>query len=347
MHKQWAGVSGDADGPFQRVTRSFESGPESVSRARSFVAETLESWDVDDVSWTALQLVSELATNAVIHARSAFSVHLVHTEGSIQVGVQDFSPVVPFQRWYSERATTGRGLRLVASLAENWGVESTQDGKTIWFETLPSQELPVRAWEDTQDLELEGLASRFTDFGDSMDDLVLVPQDELLAIHALNLPLQLWAASKQHMEGLLREFELICIARDRDSQEDTPARLLAMVALLTQQYGPGTALRDAPILAALEAGQTHMDHTMIFPIVLVEGTLRMVRELGSLLEESDEYCRQGEHLLTLATPPIIASYRRWYLREVTTQLQDGEATPWVDPEGWEGTKEDLEAAGIR
>jgi hypothetical protein len=49
-----------------------------------------------------------------------------------------------------------------------------------------------------------------------------------------------------------------------------------------------------------------------------------------MLDEVDEFCRQGKHLLTLATPPELVAYRRWYLGEFIAQLAGRPATPWPD-----------------
>jgi anti-sigma regulatory factor (Ser/Thr protein kinase) len=88
---------------------------------------------VDD----AQLLVSELATNAVLHARSAFSVVARAEESGIRVSVRDASPVTPKLRDLSATAPSGRGLHLVAALSADWGVEVTADGKTVWAELQP------------------------------------------------------------------------------------------------------------------------------------------------------------------------------------------------------------------
>jgi hypothetical protein len=56
-----------------------------------------------------------------------------------------------------------------------------------------------------------------------------------------------------------------------------------------------------------------------------------IERLDSVLEEADEFCRQGEHLLTLATPPDLVQFRRWNLREVLSQLDGAPPTPWSGP----------------
>ena len=77
--------------------------------------------------------MSELATNAVIHAQSDFSVVLHACGGGVRIEVCDGSSVAPILRdLTSVVAPSGRGVALVAKLATRWGSESTYEGKTVW-----------------------------------------------------------------------------------------------------------------------------------------------------------------------------------------------------------------------
>ncbi|MDP9441273.1 MAG: hypothetical protein M3P34_03640 [Actinomycetota bacterium] len=49
-----------------------------------------------------------------------------------------------------------------------------------------------------------------------------------------------------------------------------------------------------------------------------------------MLDEPDEFCRSGNQLLTLATPPELLAFRRWYLREFNAQLQGQPPLPWPE-----------------
>jgi anti-sigma regulatory factor (Ser/Thr protein kinase) len=120
------------------VSARFPAERDAPRSARHFVADTLGRWGhtgrmVDD----AQLLVSELATNAVLHARSAFSVVARAEESRIRVSVRDASPVTPKLRDHGAMALSGRGLHLVAALSADWGVEVTADGKTVWAELQP------------------------------------------------------------------------------------------------------------------------------------------------------------------------------------------------------------------
>ena len=114
--------------------------PASVGEARRFVRQALLAWHLDEVVETALLLTSELATNAVLHARSTFAVLVARQGDQVRVDVLDASPVPPVRRHNSLTAATGRGVELVASLSSEWGHTPADrlDGfaKGLWF-TLP------------------------------------------------------------------------------------------------------------------------------------------------------------------------------------------------------------------
>lgn len=127
--------------------------PRASARARGLVQAAFEELDAArgtrtdaDVRDTALLLVSELVTNAVLHTGSRLTVTVRFTRDRVHIGVADRStllPVLPplpsdddvagedLPLWLS--AEGGRGLRLVAALAEDWGVAAAGDGKRVWF----------------------------------------------------------------------------------------------------------------------------------------------------------------------------------------------------------------------
>lgn len=72
-------------------------------------------------------------TNAVLHARSDVEVRLSSSAAEVRVDVVDASLRPPELRTRDEGAMTGRGLALVAELSSKWGVEATEQGKTVWF----------------------------------------------------------------------------------------------------------------------------------------------------------------------------------------------------------------------
>ena len=86
--------------------------------------------EVDDLEL----LVSELVTNAVLHARSRSRLTIDSNGERVRVTVEDESAVAPRLREYGPEAATGRGVLLVDRLSTNWGVDFDDGGKRVWFE---------------------------------------------------------------------------------------------------------------------------------------------------------------------------------------------------------------------
>jgi anti-sigma regulatory factor (Ser/Thr protein kinase) len=116
--------------------------------ARHLVSNAVREWGYDETMIANAELVcTELATNAVVHARTPFSVVARPKGSGVRISVHDASPAPPALRDGSPAASSGRGLRLVALLGRTWGVESTRDGKSVWAELQdggPPDPPPVR-----------------------------------------------------------------------------------------------------------------------------------------------------------------------------------------------------------
>jgi len=105
----------------------------SVGRARRFCASMLGDWGAPpDLVDTCLLLVSELATNAVLHARTPFTVSISRNR-DLRVEVVDADPTLPQVRDYSVDAASGRGLHLISSMAADFGARAVEGGKAVWF----------------------------------------------------------------------------------------------------------------------------------------------------------------------------------------------------------------------
>ncbi|MFE0177992.1 ATP-binding protein [Streptomyces sp. NPDC059002] len=122
---------------FAPQQRTFSPHSASVGMARTFVLKTLTEWGVEGRSEDVQYCVSELATNALIHGSSAagFSVQLNIGDDLIRIEVGDLSAEVPQTATPDCESDGGRGLLLVASFADMWGVEpDPRGGKTVWTE---------------------------------------------------------------------------------------------------------------------------------------------------------------------------------------------------------------------
>lgn len=126
------GVSG---GPRRAVFRG-EARTATVAEARRWARGVLAAWDADALEWELSQLLTEVVTNAVLHAGTPLRVVLEQEmpSGRLRCEVSDDSPVRPRVRRHSTEATTGRGLQLLDRVASAWGVAPLAAGKTVWFE---------------------------------------------------------------------------------------------------------------------------------------------------------------------------------------------------------------------
>jgi hypothetical protein len=108
--------------------------PASAGVARRAVRQALSA--ADRVHWSdAAELAcTEVVSNVVLHARTDLELTVEVFDELVRVQVRDFSPTLPRQRGYSDHATTGRGMALVAALSTDHGVSDVgPDGKTVWF----------------------------------------------------------------------------------------------------------------------------------------------------------------------------------------------------------------------
>ena len=113
-------------------SRSFDGAPRSVGEARRFAADTLLN-DLGMKPNCVLLVVSELATNAVMHAIGGYEVGLDASNTDVAVSVQDASSEPPHLRDAGPLAVGGRGLSIVATLSTSWGFEPVPgDGKRVW-----------------------------------------------------------------------------------------------------------------------------------------------------------------------------------------------------------------------
>jgi len=108
--------------------------PSSATRARTLAREQLQASCSGDELDTIALLVTELATNAILHARTPFQLTVESRPGHVRICVEDQSSDRPTIRRYESDAVTGRGLALVERLASSWGVDTTPSGKVVWCE---------------------------------------------------------------------------------------------------------------------------------------------------------------------------------------------------------------------
>lgn len=117
--------------------RYFPRSRQSIGSSREFAAVTLDAWGVTRRRDDLLLCVSELSTNALLHGVPRgrhYRLRLLLFEGLVRVEVADSGGGLPHVKERDAAAEGGRGLLLVAALAERWGVGPRLPGKVVWCE---------------------------------------------------------------------------------------------------------------------------------------------------------------------------------------------------------------------
>jgi hypothetical protein len=131
-----AGGRPDSDaGGRALATRTFPAAAGSPRAARQFVLQTLGEWDRERCADDAALVVTELATNAVMHAGSRFTVSVAASGDRVRVSVGDTSPFAGTGP--AMQAAPGHGLALVDAVAAAWDVQPLAGGKAVWAEVRP------------------------------------------------------------------------------------------------------------------------------------------------------------------------------------------------------------------
>ena len=153
------------------------------------------------------------------------------------------------------------------------------------------------------------------------------PAEELVTIEVLGLPVAVQARAQEHSDELIRELMLIGEQmRQSGDHAGLPARLVSLVEQLTGQYTPFTGEQEQQLADAVASGAATVDLVYRVPASVGDAA----RALDEILAEADDYCRAGEHLLTLPTPPDLVRYRQWFLDQFTQQVDGAEPVSFAD-----------------
>ena len=151
------------------------------------------------------------------------------------------------------------------------------------------------------------------------------PEEQLVTVRLLRLPVPLQARAQEHADELIRELTLIGEQmRQRGDHAGLPARLVTLVDELTGKYSMFTSAQEQELAEAAATGVTEIDLTYAVPASVADAALA----LRDILDEADDYCRAGQHLLTLPTPADLVRYRRWFLDQFVGQTHGAAPVPF-------------------
>ncbi len=300
------------------TTRLLRAHPSSVAAARRLVLDALTAAQRDDLDEIAQLLVSEVVTNALVHAGTPIGISAFVGDDGLRVEVTDGSTQAPAPRGYGDMAGTGRGLRLLQQLVDQWGTLAHPDGKTVWFELSSSNRLGGIASSPTPGTREVGVRPGAT--GEDRIDVVL-----------LDFPLLLHSAWHEHAEGLLREYLLVSLDTD-DPTEALEAHARASDAIsLLHEHISAPHLGDDPeelMAHAVEPGVSSKRKVLPVPRSAVGHFLVLDRAMDSALALADSGV-----LLTPPIQPELRDLRRWLCGEVSRQANGQRPTAWSSDPG--------------
>jgi anti-sigma regulatory factor (Ser/Thr protein kinase) len=281
------------------------------ANARRAAARALRRAGCDeDLLRDALLCLSELVTNAVLHAGGSICVELWTTEDAIRLEVVDrmVATMPDLPELAAARAAllaegvagelereTGRGLAIVAQLARAWGVEMADvagdPGKRVW-------------------VELGTTAVGHPGGGTELPSEVVAAGTEAALI---DVPIRLFLASEAYLEALLREMQLRAAAwTARDDQ------LMKGLANALRRNATARATSLAEARRQIDAGHTTM--TMRFPISA--DTPADAQEFLDVVDLSETLTRR-ETMDDDGPGTELRHFRRWYVAELTHQALGG------------------------
>ncbi|MBE4737607.1 SpoIIE family protein phosphatase [Streptomyces sp. NPDC013978] len=120
------------------ATWDLASDPVAVAPTRADARRQLTAWRLSDLAFTTELVVSELVTNAIRYGTPPIRLRLIR-DSALVIEVTDGSSTAPHLRHARAFDEGGRGLLLVAQMAQRWGTRHTNSGKTIWAELPLSQ----------------------------------------------------------------------------------------------------------------------------------------------------------------------------------------------------------------
>jgi hypothetical protein len=146
-----------------------------------------------------------------------------------------------------------------------------------------------------------------------------------MTVELLRYPLRVYVRSRAHFDELVREFQLLGFAEvTGETERPVPRRLMELVETITTRYADRVESIEAVRADAIDRGEVSIDLSYEVPLEAAPA----IAQLRDLMAECDEYCRSGQHLLTLATPPDIVAFREWNIGEILGQIDGKAPTPW-------------------
>ncbi len=266
--------------------------PAAAARARHAVRVALRETGDADLRDAAELAVSELVTNAVVHAGTDVGLRIVANAASVRVEIEDGNVTLPVRCAWSQAAGTGRGLQIVEELVDRWDATRTEHGKVVWFEIghleiQPPPKAPVAgAISQTAEITL------------------------------LNVPLGTHSAGLEHATTLLREYLLFTLDDDPYALDHHAAASGALTILRDRLHADPKLAIGADRSPATSNDTTGTPSEVVLQVPA--GSVRLFEIFCDLLTRAVRAAQQG-HLLGAPTQQEISKMREWLCGQIVGQ----------------------------
>lgn len=286
------------------VDRVLPAEATSASEARRLLRDALSGIESEDSVDAAQIAVSEIVTNALVHAGTPMHFRILLGDSGVRVELGDGSPHLPHRRDYSEVASTGRGLHVVGEIVDRWGAYASGGGKVVWFEISESDD----------------------QYAENAEPIPVDPKAPV-EVELLNVPLLMHAAWQEQAAALLRELLLIRLEDDVSALEHHAAASEALNVLYEQIPTPDLGEHPEAIMAsATEPGVSRTRIALRVPL----SSMPHFEVLDSALVEAVALAALGR-LLATPTQPEIQHMRHWLCDQVRSQAEGEAGVAWASP----------------
>lgn len=307
--------------PLTKPPFRVDATPRGVREVRAWIAGLLRDLKRSDLVETAELGVSELITNALLHAEAPITVAMRGTRDHPRIEVADASPEPPVMPEAGSEAidhlllddddllvTFGRGLDLVARSSDAWGADLEENGKVVWFcPAASSREVGVKG-------AITGLS-------------VSPPSPDAASMQVchLGVPIPLLAGFERHHRELHREVRLLALA----SEPDYP-----LAKSISDFFGTLSADVHPDLTEQLRSTNPAEDTVTDFQVSVTRRAVETIGMFANLLNLADDFCRE-QRLLSLARTPEQVTFQHWWFEEFRRQAAGRAPTPWQPRQGVE------------
>ena len=288
--------------------------PRSVRLARLWIVEELERLGRPDLADAAELGVSELVTNAILHAAPPITVRLMGSRERPRVEVHDASmrpPSVGRDMTDEDQLlrTIGRGMGIVALYSHSWGADVSSDGKVVWF--VPSDDPGTDVAEEGDVFDLDEAVERRMAAGE--ESVALIP------VHLAGMPAQVFASFRGWYAEIRRELRILAFAHG----EQYPVAIELAEMTLEVEHERRLARGIDRLDEAIRTGQERVDLDYLVP----ETAPATMRRMAEVLTQADRFCRD-QSLLTMPATAQQLALLEWYVGEFSRQAAGEEPRPW-------------------